>query len=195
MKIKTNLKLLCVCFALILSLALTSCGGAKDTLVGGTDEILKQIVDGANAAIPEGSGVGMTFDEAVAAENCQGMLGLSSDEFAQYVEDAYASTAALMTFAHEAALVKCKNIADAAKVKELMINGFNSGRWVCVMPDKTYVIESGSYVFLVASKTVVADAFVESFKSAAQGNTGTAVLAFDFSNYEEADGGGGLNLG
>jgi hypothetical protein len=151
----------------------------RDTLAGSLPEILAAVLDGANAALGDTDQLGASFEDEVTADSCQGMLGLTPEEFEQYVEGAYASNAAIITFAHEVALIKCKDFDAAAEVKRLAAAGFDSGKWICVSPDQGYVIDSGSYVLLVATSTKGADAIRQSFEEAAGGNVGEADVFFE----------------
>ena len=169
----------CLIPVLITAMLLAGCGGgsggsggAKDTLTGSTEDILNSVVDGANKLLPEDSQLAAAFTDAVTADSAQNALGLSPDDFTKYVSEAYVSTAAIMTFAHQVALMKCKDFSSAAQVKSLVAAGFDSNKWICVWPDKSFVADSGSYVLLVASTSAGADALLESFKTLANNNVG-----------------------
>ncbi|MDR0434005.1 MAG: DUF4358 domain-containing protein [Gracilibacteraceae bacterium] len=165
----------------LLLCALAACGGGAtppapaveppaESLTGETSEILTAVIAGAGellAAEPPPS-----FEAPVTTEDCQGMLGLTPEQFETYVTDAYASNAALLTNAHEIALVKCNDPAAAAEVKTLIAAGFDSGKWICVAPDESSVIDSGSYVLLTVTSEEYAEALIASFISLAANNTG-----------------------
>ncbi|MDR1961913.1 MAG: DUF4358 domain-containing protein [Gracilibacteraceae bacterium] len=170
---------------LLLLLALAACGGApaeppaaptEESLTGELPDILASVIEGANATLPEP--LPQSFEDPVTAEDCQGMLGLTPEQFAQYVEGAYVSNAALTTSAHEIALVKCKDAAAAAEVKQLIAAGFDSAKWVCVLPDESSVIDSGSYVLLCVTLSQYSDALTASFKALAADNTGEKVVFY-----------------
>jgi hypothetical protein len=107
------------------------------------------------------------------------------------VESACESAAAISAIAQCNVLVKCKDIAAAAEVKKLVVAGFNSGKWVCVMPEQSVVVESGSYVLLAVGTVEATNALVEAFQSISDGNTGSSIVFFTFGGGE----GGGIEFG
>jgi hypothetical protein len=161
--------------ALCLVLALAGCGGAteaRDTLTGELPDILATVLSDAGELLDEQHQLAQSFEDPVTAENCQGMLGLSPDDFQRLVAEAYSSTAAIITAAHEVTLVRCNDFSAAAEVKQLVSEGFNPAKWICVPPEQCYTVDSGSYVLLVASTDACADAIAEAFRAAADGNVG-----------------------
>ncbi|GHU96480.1 hypothetical protein FACS1894208_11150 [Clostridia bacterium] len=144
----------------------------QDTLKGTTAEILEKIIADANKALGEDSAMPMSFTSEVTEETSEGNLGLTSDQFKSKVKSASVSTAAIGSFAHEIALVQCANAEDAAEVKGLIAKGFDSGKWICVFPDRSVVIDSVSYVLLVAAKDANIDAVVKAFTDEAGDNAG-----------------------
>ena len=155
-------KKLTITLALILALsaALMGCAkgpGAEDTkLSGATNDIL--------AAVFKSSGLDfMTFDEQVTEETSESFLGLTPEQMKENVDDAYVTTAAINVHAHLTALVKAKDAAAAQKVKELIAENFDSGRWICVFPEQSLVIDSGAYVLLVSSSKEEGDALKNAF--------------------------------
>jgi hypothetical protein len=130
-----------------------------------TASALDAILLGANETLADDEKMGMTFTDPVTADNCQGMLGLTAEEFDEYVVSAYTSNAAIISIAHEVALIECADEPAAAKVKELVANGFDSLRWICVFPDHSLIISSGRYVMLAATRDNFSDAVVASFTS------------------------------
>ncbi len=159
-------------FAVLLTvlMLLTSCGGAKaaqTNLTGTPEEILTKLNDDVAAA-----GVQMPATmppAAVTGDAAQNMIGLSAGDFEKYVESAAQSTAAIGTFAHQMIVVKAKDAASAAKVKELVTGegGYDPKKWICVFPEKAVAVESGGYVLIAAAKADVCDAAVEAFVTAA----------------------------
>jgi hypothetical protein len=160
-------------FCLCLLFLAASVGCAKkapavsDTLSGSPAELMASVLSGADALLDDESKLPMSFDSAADSENCQGRLGLTPEQLAQYVEDGVVSTAAIGSQAHEVALVKCKDAASAAEVKKLIAEGFDSGIWVCVFPERSFVVDSGSYVLLAATSAAAADALQQSFAALA----------------------------
>ena len=157
----------------------------KDTLTGPPEEVLAQLKEASSVELP------MSFDSEVTADKAQNTLGLTEAQFGEYVESAYESAAAISTFAQSNVLVKCKDIAAAAEVKKLVAAGFDSHQWVCVLPDQSVVVESGSYVLLAVGAAETTNALVEAFKSISGGNTGSPDVFFTF----DAEAGGDIELG
>jgi hypothetical protein len=111
------------------------------------------------------------------------------------VDSACESAAAITTFAQSTAVVKCKSVAAAAEVKKLVAAGFDSHKWICVFPEQSVVVESGSYVLLAVGKAQATDALVEAFKAISEGNTGSPDVFFTSDGEPEgATGGGDLVL-
>ncbi|MDR1194479.1 MAG: hypothetical protein LBK98_10015 [Peptococcaceae bacterium] len=178
-KFAGKIGLLGLALALAGALVLVGCGGSgqaapakTDTLSGELPDILTAILDGAEEIMGEAGRLGMTFNEEVTAEGSQGMLGLTAEQFELYVDKAYASNAAIISIAHEVALIKCKDFDAAAEVKALAAGGFDPLKWVCVVPERCFVMDSGSYVLLAATALPIADALGQSFEALADGNAG-----------------------
>ena len=183
-------KLICIAAAAALLLGFAACGGspgAKDSLTGTPEEILAQLKDKV--------ALGMTLDEEVTAERAEYVLGLTEAQFGEYVESAFEAMAAIATFAQSTVIVKCKDAAAAAQVKKLIAAGFDSNKWICVFPEQSVVVESGSYVLLAVGVVITTDALVEAFKDISGGNTGTPEVFFTFDgNVGNIEGNGGLAL-
>jgi len=178
-------KLLCIIAAAALLLIFAACNtapGAEDTLTGTPEEIMAQLKASVN--------LGMTLDDEVTADKAQYVLGLTEAQFNEYVDSAYEAAAAIATFAQSNVVVKCKNAAAAAQVKKLIAEGFDSHKWICVFPDQSAVVESGSYVLLSVGEVETTDALVEAFKTISGGNTGSPDVFFTFD-----DEGGGIEFG
>jgi hypothetical protein len=133
----------------------------------------------------------MSLDSEVTAETAQHTLGLTEAQFAEHVESACESAAAISAIAQSNVLVKCKSAAAAAEVKKLVAGGFDSHKWVCVMPEQSVVVESGSYVLLAVGEVETTNALVEAFKSLSGGNMGSPDVFFTF---DGGEGGGEMIL-
>jgi len=161
-------KALCLAAAIMLLLGCAACGtGAKDTLEGTPQELLAQLKETAAADF------GMAFDSEVTAETAPGTLGLTADEFEKFVDSASESAAAISSIAQSNVLVKCKDAAAAAEVKKLIAEGYDSGKWICVFPEQSVVVESGSYVLLAVGTTENTNALIEALKTVSDDNTGS----------------------
>ena len=130
---------------------------AGDELGGTAKDVLEQVLTVSDFDF------GMVEDYAVTEENTVSMLGLTPEEFAGYVTEAQVSTGALTTSAHLVAVVKCSDAAAASQVKDLIAQGFDSGRWICVFPQESFVVEADEFVLLVASREEGAAALKDAF--------------------------------
>ena len=162
-------KMLRLAAAMVLLLGCAACGagGAKDTLEGTTQELLAQLKETAVADF------GMGFDSEVTAETALGTLGLTAAQFEGYVDTAYESAAAISSIAQSNVLVKCQDAAAAAEVKKLIAEGYDSAKWICVFPEQSVVVESGSYVLLAVGTRENTDALVEALKTLSKDNIGS----------------------
>jgi hypothetical protein len=122
-------------------------------LSGTTSEILDSLLALGNEALGADDSLPMTFPSDVSADNSQNMLGLDAEQFATYVADAVAHTAAISTTPYEVALIRCNDTAAADEVRKLVAAGFDSNKWICVIPDESFVMQSGEYVFLGVART------------------------------------------
>ncbi len=154
---------------LAITFLLVGCQNQKakeDQFTGSAQEVHAEIMK------ESGLELGMTFDDPVTEETCTSYLGLTAEEFNEFVTDAFASNAAMTTTPHLTAVIKCKDFNAAVKVKELIATGFDSGRWICVMPDESFVVESGSYVFLVSTIKDNVEPLKKGFTTAAKDTAG-----------------------
>ncbi|MDR2615598.1 MAG: hypothetical protein LBC28_03360 [Oscillospiraceae bacterium] len=124
------------------------------------DSLLQEILDSAGAGLEGEDALPMSFLDPVTEEN-YGKLGLSESDFA-LVDTAYTAIAGIISQAHEVALLYAPG--HAAELKDAIAAGYDSGKWVCVSPDKSAVIASGDYVLLAASRNATVDALVQAFR-------------------------------
>ncbi|MCL2509106.1 MAG: DUF4358 domain-containing protein [Oscillospiraceae bacterium] len=171
---------------MLLALAACSASGAKDTLTGTAEEILLQLKES------PGVDLGMTMDDEITADKAEYALGLTAAQFAEYADSAYEVAAAISTFAQSNVLVKCKDVSAAAEVKKLIAAGFNSNKWVCVFPEQSVVVESGSYVLLAVGKADTTNALVEAFRSLSGDNIGSPNVFYTFDDGGDGDIEGGF---
>ncbi|MBR7185338.1 MAG: DUF4358 domain-containing protein [Clostridia bacterium] len=128
---------------------------AGDTIVGEPLDLLAQLVTDTEVPV-------MCENAELTAENAEWLVGLTADDFAD-VEKAAVSMAMITSQAHMVALLKCKDEAAAATVKEKLQKQFDIRRWVCVIPELCTVIDSGSYVFFVASTVDLGETLLDGF--------------------------------
>jgi hypothetical protein len=76
-------------------------------------------------------------------------------------------------------------------VKRLIAAGFDSGKWICVRPERSAVLESGNYVLLAVGGAESVEALLESFRALAGGTAGEANIFFQEDALEPESGAGG----
>ena len=204
-------KLLSLCFALsvLTALVLTGCtqsappsGGGNQTTppVTGEDNlldpdatvlsVLESIIADANAELDDDAKLPpMLFTDPITEDNCESATGLTPEQFDQYVTEGYSAKAAITTVAFELILVKCENAASAAEVKSLMADGYNPGKWICACPRQTFIIDSGSYIFLASTMRLPdaeeaddmqSEALQQGFSNQFGGQTGSVNVFYEF---------------
>ena len=156
---------------------------AATALSGPTVDILQQVLDDATANLDENA-IPATFTDPLNSETAPATLGITPDDYASFVDEATSATAAINTFAFEVAVARCKSDKDAATVAELIQNGYDSGKWVCVIPERSMTIVSGSYVLLAVGKEAQTNELAAAFKKAAGG-----VVSSENTFYEGETGG------
>ncbi|MDR0822094.1 MAG: DUF4358 domain-containing protein [Oscillospiraceae bacterium] len=132
-------------------------------LSGGTAEVLDKLITAAGTKLDEDNALPMAFTDPVSGDNSKNATGLDTDQFNKYVAEATVSTGAMMTMPHQIAVIKCKDEAAAKEVKALVASGFDSNKWICVIPDKSAVTASGEYVLLVVGRNEASAAVLSAF--------------------------------
>ena len=202
MKKLTSLLLI---FAILCLSALSACGesGAKDDDVNfpdvNTETAIAEIMQKTRDTAAEDVFVPMTLDDAVTAETCENTLGLTPEQFEEYVTEAYSSVGAIMTQAFLVGLVKCSDAKAAAEVKKLITENFNHNRWICVLPEQCFAVEAGNFVLLGAVYDNVAETLQAAFSEQFENKAGTVNKFYEKGEDEpegEAGGmAGGLAIG
>jgi len=149
-----------------------------------TSLMLQQIMDSVKANVPEGVFIPMTMNIEVNGDNSKGYIGLETDKFGELVIDAHVAMAGITSQAFLVALIKC-NDNSSAEVKNLIgrKEGFDSGRWICVFPDVSIVVECGRFVLLAAVPEAAVDTVVSELGKQFQNTSVGSVLKF----YEKGD--------
>lgn len=163
----------------------TGGGGSDSNLSGSTEEILGRLVE-ETASIVEAAGefMYMSFTTAVTADLAQNTTGLSEADFDSLVVAASSSMAGIGSQAHQIVLIQANDDSAADEVKRIIAGrvsgkeGYDSQKWICVWPQQSVVIESGSYVLLIASRNDVVNAALEVFRGMA-GGYGNADVFFE----------------
>ena len=171
-------------------------GAVTDTLTIATADLAQQLLDTAKNSINNKDAIPETFVDPITSENSPGMLGMTPDDFVSFVDEATSATGMLMTQAFQVAVVKCKDIQDAELVDGMIRNGFDSGKWICVFPEQSLTMVSGSYVLLAVGSLTATDALAEAFGEAAGGNVKGPNIFYSGETGGGVGGGGlGLDLG
>ena len=194
---------ICIILALMLAAAsLAGCKGENDqtgdggdatqsSLTGTTADILQQILDEAIAAL--GSEMPATISDPVTSETSPGLLGVLQDDFVSYVDEATVATAAIGTFAFQVAVIKCNSEDDAKTINEQIMKGYDSGKWICVFPEQSSTMVSGSYVFLAVGSVSQVGELSAAFNDLA--GVGSSQDIFYKGETGGGEAGGGLDIG
>jgi len=163
--------------------------GAADTLTGATDKILESVVDEAKAALSGADEAAATLSgadelpptvmEPITLENAPVMLGLIPDDFVEFVEEATVVQSMLDPHAFQAALVKCKDAESAQIINEQIKSGFDSGKWISILPEQSLTVVSGSYILLAVGNIAQTEALAEAFRALAGANVSEPEIFYD----------------
>jgi len=149
-------------------------GDGGQAFAGTAEEILGKVLEGVDGE----THMPMVMGIDINPENVRNTTGLSEGDFDRLVLEAYASTGALITTAHLLVLFRCRDAGAASEAKALIADGFDSGRWICVYPDVSMVIEAGDCVILISSKQDIAEAVSAAFVDAAGGSAGESLVFY-----------------
>ena len=197
--IKMMKKVFALCFVTLIlaSLILSGCSKKEE---GGLDvdakAALQTIMDNAKTAAGEDAFIPFTLDMEVTSENCSGYLGLTDEQFKQYVMDSYTLIAAISSQAFDLAIVKCKDYASAKEVKKLIAEGFDPANRICAISEVAFVVDSGRFVLLGGVAKDTAEIFQKAFADYFENDVGAVKTFFERSGEAPAVGGGmGITYG
>ncbi len=172
--------LLLIILTLVMGTFLAACSPGTPTtpstteeellLKGSAEEVLGQILD--QAQLDQG-----TFDEPLDQDNCESYTGLSYSEIQELAADGFSSQAAINVVPHLVVVLQGKDKEAADQLKEAIVDKFDSHRWVCVMPDQSFVVTAGQYVLLAATNNEDAGKLKAAFAELA-GSAADAVNEF-----------------
>jgi len=175
-------KKLLISLALVLSVGLLFAACANNNepadnpgeagLSGEPADILNNLIEACDVEMVN------TMDVAISADNAQYYLGLSSEQFSQYVEAAAVKEAAINAQAHLLAVIKCADADAAAELKTLVAENFDPLRWICVIPEQCFVVEADNYLLLAATYADVATALQNAFADAAGSSMGAVEVFY-----------------
>ena len=176
------MKKLLICLGLVLAVGLlfAACTNTEQPsddqgntgLSGEPADILNSLIENCDVEMVP------TMDVEVSADNAQHYLGLTSEQFTQYVQSAAVKEAAINAQAHLVAVLQCTDEAAAAEVKGMIAENFDPMRWICVTPEQCFVVDAGSYVLLAATYEDVAAALQTAFANAAGSSMGTVEVFY-----------------
>lgn len=175
------MKKLLISLALVLSVGLLFAACANNEpadnpgeagLSGEPADILNNLIEACDVEMVN------TMDVAISADNAQYYLGLSSEQFSQYVESAAVKEAAINAQAHLLAVIKCADADAAAELKTLVAENFDPLRWICVIPEQCFVVEADNYLLLAATYADVATALQNAFADAAGSSMGAVEVFY-----------------
>lgn len=161
-------KLICTVLALcLLACALVSCGSAP-AFEGTVEEILDNIVTKAIELDTEPE-FGIASIECtptvVDAENCESVLGLSEEEFNEYVEAAIESKPNGSWYTHSIVVIKLKDGVDVPTVAEKIVMNTKPNRFGCLKPRSIVGARAGQYVIFSASSETSTEAVYNAVKA------------------------------
>jgi hypothetical protein len=180
----------------VVSLALLAggCQSGKPQSSGSSDlgtpeQVMTKIVEAANSKLPADQKLGETLGHEVTSDSAQGDAGLSAENFQANVTAGWAATAAINVNAQTTVLLQAKDSKAAQQVAEQVASGFDSHKWICVLPEESTVAWTGTYVLLVVGGAADNKALVDAFGQITDSSPQTNRF------FTSADQGGGLQFG
>ena len=180
-------RILLVGLVLALSLCLTGCKGNEDLnnnvpsgddnnqVVSGNVEnsISASVNDVMTALMSKGTiMVNAPMQDVIPADQATTFIGLSQEDFETNVSDSVFYESMMSPANQSYCLVKVKENADVAALKQTIFDNCNPRKWICMAAERVVVIDSGSYILLAMGPTDSCDAIVTEFKDYFNGNTG-----------------------
>ena len=151
---------------------------SQSELTGATMDILQKILGDSTADIGAEDPFPIILNEKITQENAPGMLGISSDDFVSFVEDAMAGIDESGESAFQVAVLKCKDVSETESVAAMIQNGFDSSKWVFVFPEQSLTMISGEYILLAVGTAVQTDAIASAFQNAAGGSVADSKIFY-----------------
>ncbi len=99
----------------------------------------------------------------IEAAVAQTYIGLTEEQFNQSIEDAAFYESGIMPSNSSLCVVKVKEGADVATIKQDILKNCDPIKWICMGAEKCLVIESGRYIMLIMSSTEDCEAFQKAF--------------------------------
>lgn len=178
---KRFLSVILVLTLLPTALFLTACNNKKPVdeptatdvpaaFLGNIDEVLDLIVNKAielDADKEYSIGEISCYHSPIDADNCEDVLGLTPDEFTQYVDAAMESKPSDSWQTHSIVIVKLKDGTDVKAIAEKMTAGTSPCRFGCLRVEAIVGGYAGNYVVLGATSQTGCDAVFAAFSQLA----------------------------
>lgn len=84
------------------------------------------------------------------------------------IDGVYLSESMISSTAYSAIYIRTNDEADAAAVRQQLMDNVNPAKWVCVSAEKQYAVIIGGDIFFVMGAPETADAVLENAKAAAE---------------------------
>ena len=143
-------------------------------LSGSAEEVLEQLLEAVDLEFS-------VFTEAVDEENSASYTGLTYLELTEQAQEAFSSQAEININPHLLVVLKGQDPAAARQLSEQIAEKFDSHRWVCVMPDQSFVVTAGDYVLLASTNNDIAEMIKVAFFELAGPSAGEVNEFFQFS--------------
>lgn len=114
----------------------------------------------------------MPMQEAIPAENAEGFIGLTTDEFNQYVEDSVVYESMISPANQSLCLIKVNDASKVEELKKAIFEKSNPAKWICMSAERVIVINSGNYIFLGMASSSTCDELIKAFSEEFNGNVG-----------------------
>ena len=119
--------------------------------------------------------VNMPMTDAIPAEQALTFVGLSQEEFEANIIDSVYYESMISPATESYCLVKAKDGADIAALKQTIFDNCNPRKWVCTSASRVVVINSGNYILLAMGANESCDSMVAEFKTYFNNDVGEAL--------------------
>ncbi len=159
-------KVIAIVMSVVMLLGLVACGAEAENkkIEGDLVTVINQIYE--NLELDAETKEAFSYhDINVITEDFEEYLLGTAD--LEYVEAAYAMPM-MSAVAYQLNIFRLDESADVEAFKAQAEAAFDTGKWVCVMPEKVETVNVGNVVLFVAGTEQVVDAVVAAFEGLAQ---------------------------
>lgn len=158
-------KVIAIVMSVVMLLGLVACGKeAEKKIEGDLVTVINQIYE--NLELDAETKEAFSYHEiGVITEDFEEYLLGTAD--LEYAEAAYAMPM-MSAVAYQLNIFRLDESADVEVFKAQAEAAFDTGKWVCVMPEKVATVNVGNVVLFVAGTEQVVDAVVAAFEGLAQ---------------------------